>query len=61
MLQLILKERFFANICLTKKCDLELFDNQFSNLKVVISKRQTTFQNAINDNDNFIIILLNVL
>ncbi len=61
ILQIRSEERLSANICLTKECDLELFDGQSSNLKVATPKRQTAVQNAISDNDSSITILLDAL
>jgi hypothetical protein len=60
MLRMRLDERLFANVCFTKECDLKFFDDHSFDSKNVTSTRQTILQNKINDDDDFIIILLNV-
>jgi len=56
-----LEERLSANVCLAKECALELFDDQSLDLEIATLTRQTTLQNAISDDDDFITILLGAL
>jgi hypothetical protein len=61
MLRMRLEERLSANVCLAKECALELFDDQSLDLEIATLTRQTTLQNAISDDDDFITILLGAL
>ena len=60
MLRMKFEKQIFANVCFTKKCNLELFDEHFRDSKYVTSTQQTALQNKINDDDDFIIIFLDV-
>lgn len=61
MLRMRPKERLSAGVCLTKGCDLGLFDDQSLNLGNATPTRQTTLQGAISDNDGSTTIVLDAL
>jgi len=61
MLRMRPEERLSADVCLTKGCDLGIFDDQSLNLGNATPTRQTALQGAISDGDGSTTIVLGAL